>query len=714
MKPLIVLLIILIIGSFAPIFSQNSLYTSNGTIFGGSKADKAYSVIQTIDSGYLLVGTTESFGDGSEDIWAVKTDAQFNMEWNRTYGQKLNDGAVCAVQSLDGCNVLAGYTDTLFNGDDAWLIKIDQEGNLLWNKTYGGTGIDLVSSIIRTDDGGFALAGFTESFGIGYHNAWFVRVDSDGNMLWNRTYGGSKFDEVRSILQVNDDGYILAGRTGSYSSSMQNFWLIKTNSAGDLLWNRTYESRANEEVKIVIPIIDGYLLIGTKSLSTDSSDILIVQTDFKGNLIWNKVIDGLANNSTVSSAVQALDGGFILAGYSCSSINGYEAWLVKVDSQGDLVWNKTFGGAGSDLALSVVQINSGYVVTGYSNSFGPGLDNFWLFKIDEKGDLVSSLLVENVSQRDILPLFDFRYRDILPNNLSLLLENNYPFIAGQFHITSKEPIKTAELKVVLSYFKTNTSGIFQEERKYTLIKGNDGYAANITVESALSPIDDWLQAYVTTKILADSKFNITSIANGLGNQGNSWSDIGKIYLNACIVDVEGFYMNGSQFQVLAPYFLKLTNVYQKTADLLTESEHLFVLSHDPIQLTLLENSDHINPDARTYNITKYGNIHLIFVEHPSGSYTLTIEKVRIDYSFVAGRNIGNNFEVLTVSDKASQNNAKYFYKVNLNSSEPIIAFMEEKLPMPNYVAYFALPLVLGVFLFCVFYSIKRSSKTKSK
>jgi hypothetical protein len=198
--------------------------------YGGAGTDDAYYLLQTADGEYALAGRTDSYGAGSYDFWLVKTDADGNKEWDKTYGGTDDDGATSILQTADGGYVLAGYTRSFGAGNyDMWLVKTDADGNKEWDKTYGGTGTDDAYSLLQIDDSGYAVAGRTASYGAGSHDFWLVKTDANGNKEWDKTYGGTEFDSAYSLLQTADGGYVLAGNTESFGAGGSDIWLVKYN-----------------------------------------------------------------------------------------------------------------------------------------------------------------------------------------------------------------------------------------------------------------------------------------------------------------------------------------------------------------------------------------------------------------------------------------------------------------------------------------------------
>jgi hypothetical protein len=203
--------------------------------YGGTGWDLAYSVQQTFDGGYIMAGYTDSFGAGNWDIFLIKTDTNGNVQWAKTYGGTDLDMAYSVQQTSDGGYIVAGETWSFGAGwEDIFLIKTDADGNVEWAKTYGGTSYDYAHSVQQTSDGGYIVAGGTNTFGAGYLDIFLIKTDANGNISWAKTYGGASADWAYSVRQTSDGGYIVAGYTGSFGAGLWDIFLIKTDANGNI------------------------------------------------------------------------------------------------------------------------------------------------------------------------------------------------------------------------------------------------------------------------------------------------------------------------------------------------------------------------------------------------------------------------------------------------------------------------------------------------
>ena len=358
--------------------------------YGGDSSDAAWAVQQTADRGYVLAGRTGSFGAGGLDAWLVRTDSLGDTLWTRAFGGAAHDIANSVQQTSDHGYILTGWTTSFGAGDyDAWLIRTDSSSDTLWTRTYGGAAYDGGFSVQVAADHGYILAGRTSSFGAGEDDVWLIRTDSLGDVLWSRTFGGIYDDFAFWVQQTPDRGYILACNTESFGPGDQDVWLIKTDSLGDTLWTRTFGGSEWEEVYSVQQTADkGYILTGgTSSFGAGSIDAWIIKTDSVGDTLWTKTLGG-AVDDYANSAQQTPDRGYMIAGYTLSFGAGDEdAWLIRMDSLGDTLWARTLGGGGDEWLNSVRQTaDRGYILVGTTWSYGVGGDA-WLIKTDSLGNI---------------------------------------------------------------------------------------------------------------------------------------------------------------------------------------------------------------------------------------------------------------------------------------------------------------------------------------
>jgi hypothetical protein len=360
--------------------------------FGGSAVDKAYSLIQTTDGGYAVAGYTRSYGAGDGDFWVIKLYRQGNKLWDKTFGGSAVDEAYSLIQTTDGGYAVAGVTKSYGAGkEDFWVIKLDSRGNKVWDKTFGGSKYDRAYSLIQTTDGGYAVAGYAEFYGANNYDFWVIKLDSRGNKLWDKTFGGGKYDGAYSLIQTTDGGYAVAGFTVSYGAGGADFWLIKLDRQGNKLWDKTFGGNDRDMAYSLIQTTDGgYAVAGyTRSYGAGGADFWLIKLDRQGNKLWDKTFGGSAVDEAYS-LIQTTDGGYAVAGITYSyGAGGADFWLIKLDRQGNKLWDKTFGGSKYEWAYSLIQTtDGGYAVAGITYSFGASDDDFWVIKLDSKGNEV--------------------------------------------------------------------------------------------------------------------------------------------------------------------------------------------------------------------------------------------------------------------------------------------------------------------------------------
>jgi len=256
------------------------------------------------------------------------------------------------------------------------------EGDLLWDRRYGGDNWDSAHDVVQTPDGGYALAGMTQSYGAGLQDFWLVKTDASGDTLWTRSYGGPSNENAAALTATQDGGLLLVGRTMSFGLNGYDLWAIKTDAVGDTQWTRAYDYMGDEYGHGVVQTDDG----GFAFAGYGSGDFLLVRTDGSGNELWHRFYGGLYDDHAQSVARTA-DGGFLLVGETNSfGAGNTDARMLKVNADGDSLWSRTFGGAGYDYGYWGMESNAGYVLAGSTDSFGAGPVDAWMAKADLQGD----------------------------------------------------------------------------------------------------------------------------------------------------------------------------------------------------------------------------------------------------------------------------------------------------------------------------------------
>lgn len=349
--------------------------------YGGSGDDRGQAVIQTSDGGFAITGYAQSEdgdasnNEGFHDNWVLKLDANGNILWEKSFGFAGHDHSYALVEAVGGGFFFSGFLDvTSSNGEGAtdkgsslsahgvgefWGTKVDETGNLDWRKYFGGTNNDRAYGLAHGHDGGYVMAGFTESNDFDISNAkgsydfWVVKIDKNGTLEWESSFGGSGIDQGQDIAQTHDGGYVVVGST--FSNDIQ---VTKNNG---------------------------------------ESDIWLVKLDGSGQLVWEKNFGGTAFDAA-KSVQRTSDNGFLISGSSKSNTDDVlqnfgenDFWLIKTNASGDLLWQQNFGGAGLDYAYDAIEISNGkYIVVGETSSIDfPEVENLG------GQDLVILMLVTN-------------------------------------------------------------------------------------------------------------------------------------------------------------------------------------------------------------------------------------------------------------------------------------------------------------------------------
>lgn len=426
MKKIFILLSLSIMGFT---FAQSDIQWQKS--IGGSDREVAHSIQQTNDGGYIIEGSTKSNdGDvtnnhGNLDVWIVKLDETGEIQWQHSYGGSGDDHGGSVQSTLDGGYIVIGSSDSN-NGDvlgnhgyfDAWILKLDSNGNIQWQHSYGGSNFDGATDIQQTVDGGFIVAAYSYSVdgdiiqNLGNCDYWILKLDSNGFIQWQKSFGGTDVDIPTSIQQTTDGGYIVGGETFSNDGNISGFhgesdyWIIKLNANGDFVWQKTLGGSDIEYADKIQQTTEGGYIVSGYAFSYDgdiignhgASDYWVVKLNSTGNIEWQNALGGSSNEYN-GSIQQTTDEGYIVTSYSYSNDgdvsgnHGYtDAWVVKLDDDGNIQWQKSMGGTDTDGAWTIIQTSDGgFITAGWSNSSdgdvtqNQGESDCWIVKLTNDG-----------------------------------------------------------------------------------------------------------------------------------------------------------------------------------------------------------------------------------------------------------------------------------------------------------------------------------------
>jgi len=324
------------------------------------------------------------------DITTIKSPG---ILWNRTYGGNDVDRGKATIQCLDGGIAIIGSTQSYGAGAyDAYLMKIDADGNMEWNQTYGGSEYDYGMDLVELENGDLVFVGWTSSYPVmlGF-KGWLVKTNSTGHFQWNMTYGPVGYSSTfNSIDYLDDGGFVMAGRTNQGIGSDDDLWVVRTDENGTKLWEKQYGLSTDDDGKDIIQCsAGGFVAVGTTTDATMFTDALVISIDEIGELRWIRIY-GYYNQSDAASSVQECnDGGYIVAGWFTGFDGDIDGWLVNVNEGGTTLWQKTYGGSKTDLFESIYATADGdYIVAGQTESYGAiGRDGL-IFEVDNKGEVL--------------------------------------------------------------------------------------------------------------------------------------------------------------------------------------------------------------------------------------------------------------------------------------------------------------------------------------
>ncbi len=401
-KTIVAALFYIIILSLYAQSVPDTLWTAS---WDGGNHDQAYSVQQTSDGGYILVGRSNASNDQpAYYAWLIKTDANGVMEWDMTYGDTYIDEAYVVKETSDGGFIIGGMSTAYGWAGEGWLIRTDSNGNIIWDNGFHAEGSttadwDYIFDVIETDDGGFIACGYCGMSGYSYLG-WVLKVDSQGDIVWNNTFGTQYWDRFYSIANADDGGYYLAGYTHvEYNGVIKNDgWLMKVDAVGDSLWSQSYGYPDHDMFRDMTVTDDGYIyLAGETELDGNSGyNAWLVKTDLTGELIWEQTY----GSGAFEAIAQTTEGNLVMAGMRNYPETQYDGRIMKADPDGNVIWDHIQTGSNlDDMFHDIEQTDDGgYICAGRYN-----WGEYWLVKYDSDLNLLSEFTetFDNVDPPDL-------------------------------------------------------------------------------------------------------------------------------------------------------------------------------------------------------------------------------------------------------------------------------------------------------------------------
>jgi hypothetical protein len=355
--------------------------------FGGPDEEECYDVYQTPDGGYIFGGRTG--GAGNKDLLVIKTNANGDSVWGKTYGGSEQDEGFVFIETSDGGYLIAGETQSYGVGDkDVWMVKINANGDTLWTAIHDFGGDDVAYGAEQTSDGGFALVGYING---GINVMFLLKTDGSGNEQWHRTYNAGAISMLKSVHQTSDGGYIMSGYVYFMSAQMMDVHVVKADANGDTVWTRTYGGEGYDQIWNSIEIANGnFLCVGmTQNFGADSIDFLMMEITTSGSLLWTDVI-GTVHNEYATNITAIPSGGYIATGSKISATGDQNAWLLRLGPDMKVIETET------------VQPLGYHLYPAYPNPFDPMTT--LTFDVSRAGNV--SLVVYNVLGQEVIQLVD--------------------------------------------------------------------------------------------------------------------------------------------------------------------------------------------------------------------------------------------------------------------------------------------------------------------
>ena len=376
---------------FEKIYKEDAAAQPAGTMMGsGSGAivhNKGSFVLQTADGGFFMAGNETDPNTLESNVVLIRTDASGITAWTKKFGGYGDDFSRSAVQTADGGFLITGGTNSVgAGGMDVQLIRIDSTGTELWTKTYGGEGDEEGASLKQTSDGGFIIAGRTNSSGAGNEDVYLVKTNANGDLLWSKTYGGPAVDIAYSVLETADNGFAITGKTQSFGAGNWDVYMIRTDASGNEVWARAIGGNGADMGQSAVQTEEGELIVAGSTSNYGDTDVYLIKLTASGTTIWTKSFGGI-NADMANSVDITSDGGYIIAGETQSFGTGSsDAYLIKTGSGGSTEWTKTYGATGADAAMFSTQTAGGAYVTIGTYQHEDASEGFYLVRTNDLGN----------------------------------------------------------------------------------------------------------------------------------------------------------------------------------------------------------------------------------------------------------------------------------------------------------------------------------------
>ncbi len=336
-------------------------------IYGDAADDRAFYAL-SINDGYLVVGSSRSIVVNTTVGWVLRLNGNGDVIWNKTFLEGWGTELRYAVNTTDGY-LLVGNEFFASGQVSGYVVRIDNQGDLQWMKNLAqGITCKLFSGIASID--GFAVFGLSSQSIDGKSSVWTVKLDASGNVVWSRTYGGSVDSAARSGVLTQNGDYLMAGYTDSKGDGNYDFYLLDLNASGDIVWNNTYGGEGSQKAYSIAKGNDGYVVVGDIQLPNSATDAWVLKVDLEGNVLWNKSVGGKDADSA-AYATTSKDDGYLVAGFTFSfGAGNRDFWLFKTSHSGEVLWSCTQGDKGFQEAYAVIETDNTYVMVGWTDPIG--------------------------------------------------------------------------------------------------------------------------------------------------------------------------------------------------------------------------------------------------------------------------------------------------------------------------------------------------------